>query len=254
MLLIHRLTPFAIGVVIAVGFILTATYPLSAPWLLPAMFVLAVALIWRLAEFKVKDSQRWALTATPIFFLLSAIGLFVLVEDGVARTAIAIVTTVLTFLYAEHLFRFVHLPAVYQAYGLQNIASVMIVLTFFLFASAGEALATFVRPPLPLSALGIFFLVFVSTYNAFWTAKAPRDRALTYALAGAILFTELFVAVSFFPTAFLTEGALLTILYYVYIGLSRAHVLAKLSRVVIRNYVGVAALVLLALLATASWT
>jgi len=254
MLLIHRLTPFVIAVVIAAGFILTSMNPLTAPWLLPLMCVTVCFLIWRLAEFRLREGQRWALTSTPMLFVLSASGLFLLAEDGTARLGIVIATTLLTFLYCEHLFRFVHVPAVYQAYGLQNMASVMIVLTFFFLTSVGEALATFVRPPLALLATSAFILIFIVTFNAFWTAKAPRDRSLTYALAGAILFTELFVAVSFFPTAFMTEGALLTILYYVYIGLSRAHVLAKLSRSVVRNYIGVAAIVLIALIATASWT
>ena len=61
-------------------------------------------------------------------------------------------------------------------------------------------------------------------------------KARPYALATAVLITELFAAISFLPTGFYTNAAFLTLAVYVLLGLSRADALHKLSKEVLRRY------------------
>ncbi len=253
MLLIHRLTPFALALVIVLGLGLTSFYPLIAVWSLPVMLAICFFFCARLGDYRWRDKAFWGLMATPALFLSGAVALFVLADAGSVRMVIMLATTFLSYFYAEHLFHFVHLPAVYQAYGLQNTGGVMSILTVFYFAASLYALGSFVRIPLVILAAMLFVLLLVSASSALWIAKVPRERALTYALAAAVLFTELYAAVSYLPIAFMTGGALVSVLYYMYMGLSRAHVQAKLGRKVVRRYVGVGSIMLLALLLTAKW-
>ncbi len=253
MLLLHRLTPFAIGIAMTTTLVATSFYPLIAPWALPLLLLGVFFLMARLADFRYREKDFWGLIATPVTFSLASCLLFVLADNGSVRLAIAFACGFLISFYEEHLFRFVHLPAAYQAYGLQNTSGVMSILTMFYFAAAGYAVLSFIRVPLVILSVAMFVIWLLVSLSAFWMAKVPRDRASLYALAGAVLFTELFVAASYLPTPFMTNGAFLAVLFYIFIGLSRANVLSKLSRVVIRRYVGVGTIMLMALLITAKW-
>lgn len=253
MLLLHRLTPFAFAFLIALSLGTTSFYPLLAPWILPIMLVVCFFLCARLADFRWRDKAFWGLIAAPTLFLFGATLLFLLADRGSVRLLIVLATSFLAYFYAEHLFRFIHLPAVYQAHGLQNTGGVMSILTIFYLSASAYALMSFVRLPLLLLSSALFVWLAISAASALWIAHVPRERAFTFALAAAIMFTQLFVAVSFLPTSFMTSGALIAVLYYMFMGLSRAHVQAKLGRKVIRRYVGIGFCMLLALLITAQW-
>ncbi len=253
MLLLHRITPFAIALVIALDLGFTSFYPLIAPWSLPLLLAACFFFCARMLDFRWRDKAFWGLIAAPFLFLAGAVTLFVLADSGSVRIVIMLATTLLSYFYAEHLFHFVHLPAAYQAYGLQNTGGVMSILTVFYLSASGYALGSFVRVPLTVLATVVFFLFIISAASALWIAKVPRERALTYALAASVIFTELYAAISFLPISFMTAGALIAVLYYIFMGLSRAHVQAKLGRKVIRRYVGVGSIMLLALVLTAKW-
>lgn len=253
MILIHRLTPFAIGIVTTAGLALTSLYPLTALWALPLMLAIDFFLITRLSDYRFKDKDFWGLIATPISFILAATLLFVLADDGSVRMMIAIMTGFLSYFYHEHLFRFTHLPAAYQAYGLQNTSGVMSILTVFYLMAGAYASLSFIRLPLAALSVFLFIAVFGVTLSAFWMSKVPHDRARLYALGSAVVFTEIFVAGSYLSTPYMTNGALIAVLYYMYVGLARAHVLAKLSRLVIRRYVGIGVIMFVALILTARW-
>ena len=114
MLLIHRLTPFAIGIIIAAVMIFTSFNPLSAPWTLPLLLVVVAVLCARLADFRWRDKDFWGLLITPAMLVVSAVLIFILADDGSVRLAIALTTALLMYFYEEHLFRFIHLPAAYR--------------------------------------------------------------------------------------------------------------------------------------------
>lgn len=253
MLVLHRLTPFAIAIIIAIAMLYTSAQPLSAPWILPLMVMLVAALTARLADWRWRDKDFWGLLITPLLFVLGAAMIFVLADDGTVRLAVALTTAFLTYFYVEHLFRFIHLPAAYQAYGLQNVSGVISIFTVFYLMSSAYATESFIRPPLALIAVVLFLLLFLMTTASLWMSKVPRERALVYALGGAVIFTEVFIAVSYLPTPFMTSGAFLAVMYYLYLGLSRAHVLTRLSRLVVRRYVLIGVCMLAALLVTAKW-
>ena len=78
--------------------------------------------------------------------------------------------------------------------------------------------------------------------------------SLPYALVGAIGLSQLYVALGFLPISFIVNAAVLTLCYYAYLGLVRAHVLEELSAVVVRRYLSFVGLSILLILITTSWT
>lgn len=253
MLLLHRLTPFAITALLAVGLVGTSLRPFAALTLLPICLVLTILLFARLVHWRFSHRESWGLISLPLLLIISATLLFLLTDDAAIRYLTAVMTTIVAFFYAEHLFTFVHLPSAYQAYGLQNVGGMMTVLSTFFLSTGGYSLYTYARLPLPVFAAVFAILMFGQTYAALWIAKTPRDRAMLYALAAAVIFTELLVAFVYLPTVAITSGALLAVLNYMYLGLSRAQMQAKLSRLVVRRYLVIGVLMVVAVLITAKW-
>jgi hypothetical protein len=102
-------------------------------------------------------------------------------------------------------------------------------------------------------ALLFFLLSFFLVYGVLWVTKAESFRSHLYALFGAIILTELFVCITFFPTGFYTNAAFMTIFSYAFFGLTRTEALHKLSREVIKRYVFTSIILLLIVAVSSKW-
>ena len=255
MILIHRLTPFVIGAVVLVGFVLASRFPLTSVWLLPAVFIFCSLLFARLANMRVSDIESWVLIGTPLMLLFSASLVFLFLDADLLRVALGILTAFFLYFYAENLFGFVHLPVLYQPHALQNLTIVLQVLGMFFFVAGAHAFLLFV-PFVPIMALLIVYApyVFASVSMSLWMGKAPREIIRRYAMGGMLLFVEFFIALSFLPSTFTTNAAMLAVFYYLFLGLTRVQVQAKLSRLLLRRYLGLGFGMLLLVIISARWT
>jgi hypothetical protein len=250
MLLLHRLTPFAIGLITACGFSAVMVMPSAFAWFFGVMFIAVAFLFARLLGFAFQERDHRELIFTPLIFLLSADFLFILFETSLPRLMAAVSTALFLFFYAEHLFRFLHLPAAYQTHGLQNTAQVMNLLTLFFVSAAAFGFPLFLHIG---SLFMVFFWLVVSFFvlqNSFWAVKIPHEKGFLYSLCGAAIFAELFGAIVYLPFTYPAAGAVMTLMAYVFLGVSRAHLLLKLTGPVMRRYVWVGALGLIVIIGT----
>ena len=254
MILLHRLTPFLIALVVASGFgvVLSSS---SAPILLSVLFAFAAAflLFCRLAEWRASSFLFWALVGIPGVFLASGFGTFLFLEGGMQRTALAILVTFFSFLFAEQVFAYVHAPTRYQAYAIEHLSLVLNVLSVFFVGIAAFGSQIFLQPPLWLLIPCFAALVFFLCYATLWVSKVDHKPARTHASVGALLLTELFVVILFLPTGYYANAAFLAICLYVFLGLSRARFLQKLSPAVAWRYAGFGIGFFLLIAATAPW-
>ncbi|MEK7665918.1 MAG: hypothetical protein AAB337_03520 [Patescibacteria group bacterium] len=255
MILIHRLTPFVIGAIALVGFVLASRFPLTSVWLLPVVFILCSILFARLVNIKVRNIESWILIGTPLMLLFSASLVFLFLDADVLRVALGIITAFFLYFYAENLFGFLHLPVFYQPHALQNLTIVLQVLGMFFFVASAHAFLLFV-PFIPITALLIFYApyVFASVSMSLWMGKAPREIIRRYAIGGTLLFVEFFIVLSYLPSTFTTNAAVLAVFYYLFLGLTRVQVQAKLSRLLLRRYLGLGFGMLLLVILSAQWT
>lgn len=257
MILLHRLTSFALAIVTLLGFggliyrpEMTDQFWLAVIWLL----VLVPLLLARLLKWEVQRFSFWVFLGTPMFFLVSSLLLFFFLENRYLEIALALVVTGGVWLYAENLFSFYHLPSAYQAYALEYLTWVLFILAGFFFASAAFG-AQLVLSAVPtwVIALAVFWAVLITTVGVFWVSKIDQERISLYAFSGAVMLTEIFLVLAMLPTSFVTGAAAFTIALYVYLGLARAHVLEKLSKVVLRRYLIIGSLLLMVIFGTARW-
>lgn len=254
MILLHRLTPFALCGVLLAGFAVL----ISSGRLLPSallLFVAAPLLLGRLLLFEYRRPAFWVFLTVPIFLVASAFLFMLFLEATQAKWTLSFIVTLAVGLYTENLFAFYHLPSAYQAYALEYLTLVMVLLGTFFYASGANAANAFLSyyVPLWIPSILTFFVVLMLTLALFWVSKVGFETGRRYAIAGAFLFTELYVVLALLPTSFLTNAAAFATLLYCYLGLMRAHVLERLNSQVVKRYVISGIVLLLLIFGTAQW-
>lgn len=253
MILLHRLSSFVVAGVAAVGFLLLLFTGLH-PYLVIVLTALVCALtLARLLDWHIRTFQFWHLWGTPLLLLVSSFGPFLLLENQLSKLGLAVLVVLFLFLFVEHVFSFIHLPMAYQPFTLEYLSGLLHIISVFFLSVLGFGLSLFLQTPLWILSLMFFLVLFFIVYGTLWAGKVDPSRARPYAFAGAVLTTELFAALSFLPTGFYTNAALLALGVYVFLGLSRAHALHKFSKEVLRRYLMVFVVLLLVIALTSQW-
>lgn len=253
MILLHRLTPFVLAIVLALGMYETVVVQTNPVVFALATILLSTFLFARLLRFEIRTFAFWQFLLTPVLFLVASLGMIFFLEQLYFIQTVAVLAMALVVLYAEYVFQYMHIPATYQPYSLEYLSLFLNLLTVFFLSSIGFGSILLLQTPLFLVALVAFFLFLFVIYGTFWVSKAHESKIKPYAFSGAVLLTELFVAVSVLPSSYYTNAALLTILFYLFIGLTRAHVLRTLSSTVTKRYVTISGVLLLIVILSSQW-
>jgi hypothetical protein len=253
MILFHRLSSFAIASVAAIGFFFLMSLMLHPYVVVVCTSFICALILARLLSWQARTFQFWHLLGTPLLLLISSFGPFFLLENTMVKIGLATLVVVFLFLFVEHVFSFIHLPASYQPFTLEYLSGLLHIISVFFLSVLGFGLSLFLQAPLWVLCSVFFFVLFFMVYATLWASKVDLSRARPYAFAGAVLTTELFAALTFLPTGFYTNAALLALGVYVFLGLSRAHALHKLSQEVLRRYLFVFIILFLIIALTSQW-
>jgi len=252
-ILLHRLTPFAIGLLSAVGFGILIFDPLDLKFLAAACFAIIPLLFGRLLLWELRRPAFWVFLCTPSLLLLSALMFFLIIETSLGAWSMGIAVTLALVLYAENVFAFYHLPSSYQAYSLEFLSLMCYMASAFFFTGSAYMAQIFLELPLWIPAIATFLIVLLATVAVFWVSKIGFETGILFAVTGAVLMTQVYIALSLLPTSFVTHAAAFTVCWYVYLGVSRAHVLEKLTPRVVKTYVIIGCMLLALIFGTATW-
>ena len=256
MIIIHRVTPFFIGLASALGFATVLVFRWN-PLAVMAVTIVAVGLLFaRLVGFLPKTFQFWMLVGTPVLFLVSSFGLLLFLENATAAVSLAVFVSLFAFFFAEHVFSYVHLPAQYETYAIEHLSLVLNVASVFFVSVVAFGTRIFLTAYAPLWLLSaLFFAVSLFViFGTLWASKVDLAKARLYALCGALLVTEIFLTVTYLPTGFYTNAALIALTAYLFLGLTRARFVESLSKSTARRYAITGAILLLVILGSARWT
>ncbi len=253
MILLHRFTPAFVGIVTLACFLLVSFTSGFLWFALPASLMIVFLSIARLAEWDFRSDVLWNLLATPLLFLVSGFLVLVFLESVSLRVVISLVTSGFLFFFCEHLFTYFHLQSRYQAYALEFTSVLMSVLALFFIGIGFYGFLLFLH--LPLWILTIIFIIVSALLvrEALWASKVENRQAAVFAVAYGLILGELFLSISFLPTSFIVNSTILAILFYILLGLTRAHFLGKLNPLVIKRYVFIGSLLMFLILGTARW-
>jgi hypothetical protein len=253
MILIKRTLPAIIGVITFLGLLAIATWQTQVwMWLLGVLLVSILGL-GSLAGWGA-DLERWGLIAvTPALFLSSSVAFMLFIETQWLLIVIAVIVAVFVGLFLEHVFRFVHVPGIYQPYALEHTSIVLHIASIYFFTTMFYGLHTFLLTPVWLISLIFFLLAALFVYETLWVSKVASKTASHIALLGALVLTQLFAAVAFMPTSFFVNAAIVSVGFYVFLGVIRTSLLQRLSGVALRRYTIAGGLFLLVILFSAKW-
>jgi len=252
MILLHRITTFLMAAVLAAAFSVLIFLP-SAGTLSALLFLVLPLLLGRLLLWRVRTVSFWIFWWQGMFFIISAIVFYLFLEVFWMKIVLILTAAVLLWLYAENLFTFHHLPAAYQAYALEYLSLILALVSIFFFASAGFGMQLFLQLPLWLPAAVVLVAVLLTTLSVFWVSKISLRTARWFVIAIALVMTEFYLALSMLPTSFLTNAAAFACALYLLLGLSRAHLLERLSKSVLKQYLMVGGGLLILIFLTARW-
>ncbi|TAL50075.1 hypothetical protein EPN81_03895 [Patescibacteria group bacterium] len=253
MILLHRISSFGVACVAVAGFLLLVFPPFHPYLIIFCTVFFSFLILGRLLAWQIRTFQFWHLLGTPLLLLLSSFGPFFLLERTMSKLALSVLVVALLFLFVEHVFSFIHLPVAYQPFTLEYLSGLLHILSVFFLSVLGFGLSLFLQTPLWLLSLIFFFILFFIVYGTLWVGKVDSQYAKPYAFAGAVLTTELFASLSFLPTGFYTNAAFLALGVYVFLGLSRAHAMHKLSKEVLRRYLIVFVALTTLIILTSQW-
>ncbi len=220
-----------------------------------ALFAIPVKIFFDwFVDWKPQSVAFWSFFLTPLFFLGASLFFFLFLEFTAIKLLLGVVVTLGVWLYAENLFAFYHLPSSYQAYALEYLSFILFLTGMFFFTAGTYAVQLFLLLPVWIPALMVFWISLFAIEGVFWVSKIVPEKGRVFAFVGAVLLTEVYLAVSMLPTFFLVNSAVFTIFFYLYLGITRIHLLDKLSSSLLKRYLFVSATLLLALFLTASWT
>jgi len=253
MIILHKISTFLAGIIVAVGFALMIYFPFLSLGVIPAVLLLLFVLLARLNDWQIQTYRFWNFVGTPIIFAFSGLVLFLFFEGSTEKALMGLVAAFGVFLFTEHQFAYLHTPPLYKPYSLENLSLVLNVLTVFWLAAASYGLMIFLHVPLVLTGLAFFILNIFVVYNMLWISKVEHSRALAYALGGAVILTEMYLAVAYLPISFYVSATVISVFFYVYQGLCRAHLLDKLTKSIMLRYVTLGSGIVLLVLSTAKW-
>jgi hypothetical protein len=228
----YRLTPACLTLLTIISFAGLILAPYTFFWPAISAFALIPLVLGRLLLWEWRRPGFWIFLITPMVFLLTAFGFFVLLEEPAQKWALMGVVAFGVWLYTENLFAFYHLPSTYQAYSLEHLTSAMYVMVAFFFGSATFLGQIFGDLPSWLIALLTFFLMTGAALSVNWVGKVSYEQSLPYALLTGWLLAQLHLLLSWLPMSFLPSAALMAVTTMALFVLSRAAMHDKLTRTV----------------------
>ena len=222
-------------------------------WLIILLILLQqIITIFFVCKFKFNKNLVHFLILPLLFSLSSWLFLIFIVEAMFFHVVVVLSSLVLYFLIHQYYLYF-YIPFRYQPYSLESMSLYISLLSAFFLFSAGFGGLILLQLNVWLLSLVLFLSMSLITYQYFWINKFDVSKNWLFVLIVVLSLVEIFVAVSFLPTGYYVNGFILTIPFYVMLGLSKHYLTETFNKKRIFSFLLVGGLCLLAVLISAQW-
>jgi len=227
------------------------------PQMIYVILVLAVLLfLFTLRQFKqasLKKEKWWNFLILPSCFYVGLIVFSSLIPNKLLVQLLFIFNIVFLYFYFRSLYYYLIKPDFYQDQSLENFSSYGNFLAFYFIASAIYGLQAFLNIPVWLLVLVMLVVIGLIVYQIIWINKINIHVGLFYILLACLILVELAWSVTFLPLSFYILGLILSICYYMLIGLIRYYLLNRLDKKIIKLYLIFGFSSIFMVLLTARW-
>lgn len=164
---------------------------------------------------------------------------------------------VLEFIFLYNYFKTIYYkllnPVKFKNRYLKNFSAYTNFVLFYFLSSIIYAYQIYLK--INFLILLFFFLIFsfLIVYQVFWSNELYRKENLFYIFLVVLCFLEIAWVVSFMSLNYYILGLLVSISYYIIIGLSRFFLLDKINKQIIKSYLVFGFLSIIFVLLTARW-
>ncbi len=209
--------------------------------------------LWILAGGSIFSRKIWSYLPTPLLFILAALLFFVLIDLTVLRQLYAIIISLVYLLITKNIHSFLYHTKEYQPYALENIYSYVNLTSLFLYYAAFYGTILFLGwPSWLLTAMAVIITAFLYM-RTLWSYKIEWKKSKLYIAVAAIVLGQSFYIIGSLPTSFLFNALILSLIYYLYMNISKDYLRNIISTKKIRQYVYISAAIGVISIATVRW-
>ncbi len=189
-----------------------------------------------LPEQKFKNKKYWKFLILPFFFLNSSAAYISLLNWGFLIHFLIIITAIFIYLYLRQIYLF----QVFKEHNidLANISSLGVILTFFFFSSSIYGLKLSLHLPIWMLILVLLIISSLISYKSFWVNNIDLNKGLLHLLIINLVIVQIAWTLFFLPFSYNILGVILTICYYIIIGMNKFYLKGTLDKKRIKFYLG----------------
>lgn len=214
---------------------------------------LSVFTLWRFAKESVMERGWWNFSILPIFFSSAIIVYSVLLDNQTAIQLLFFIDLIFLYFYLRFSYYYLIKPSGYKVSSIENLSSYANFFSYFLISAALFGLQSYLSIWVwPLMVILVFTSI-LAIYQLFWANKIKIRESLLFIIIPSLILLELGWSISFLPLNFNIAGLILSICYYVTIGLTRLYLANDLEKDKVRLYLSLGISSILLILLTARW-
>lgn len=191
---------------------------------------------------------------TPLFLVLGQFIFVLFLEGKLLRHIIAIIPTMILGIFLENTYVHFQKKEKYEQYSMGNILSFLSLIILYLFAASLFGFIVYLNVSLWIATFIIMFVAFIVTEQVMYFHEVSFQKSWPYLVIISLVVGEFFWVINFLPSSLYVNAFILTVLYYLMIGVSRNHLLGILNRSVFFRYFFISIFSLLVVLITAKWS
>lgn len=253
MFLIKKLIPIILPILFFIGFELIFQAPERFWNIIIPLYVILLISIFLIFYKKYSIKSGLNFLVTPVLLFTGTILFLAFLENLLLKHLILLILSFILGSLLHNIFVFINQTQKYQAYSLENLIDYTTLIIAFLFFSSFYVLLTFLNIPVWKLCLLVFALSILMYHQLLWVNKISMRRGWIYIFISTLIISEMFWTLSFLPTSYFINALVLTLIYYVIVGIGKLHLLDHLEFKTARKYIVIAIIGLVLTLSTAKW-
>ena len=227
------------------------------PQMIYVILVLAVLLFFftirQFTKASLKHESEWNFLILPTCFFVGLVVFSTMIPNKLLVQLLFVLNIIFLYYYFRSIYYYLIKTDSYHGYSLENISSYGNFLAFYFIASAVYGLQAFLDISVWFLMIIMLIAIGLIVYQGIWANKIDIRIGFFYILLACLVLVELAWSASFLPLSFYIIGLVLSICYYMLVGLVKFYLLEKLDKRTIKLYLVFGFISIFTVLFTARW-
>lgn len=244
--------PYFYSSIVLLGFYVLQIHP-ELIWYIFILLLLLLIAVWLLTiGFANISREQSMIFFTPLFFVASGFGFFILSDHWLLQLLVALLTFLGSFILLRSVYFYHRRSAKYQPFSLQTQSQYLNIVTVFFVTSLFYAFETFLSFSLLYSGPILFVMIFALYWQMIYLQKLKKEERVYVGIFSFIL-AQYFVVVGLLPFLVYVKGFLFTVGFYVFHELYTASIRGFWRKTEVLRLVGIAIGIAAIVLITTKW-